>query len=52
MYLWRDQVTKHEETVSQHQHFHVVTSHLGILLSINVVNVMEVGRILRGQGEH
>ncbi len=52
MYLGSDQVTKHEgKSLSPHQHFHAVTSHLGILLAINV-NAVEVGRVLREQGDH
>jgi hypothetical protein len=50
MYLWNYQVTNHEGK-SLHQHFHAVGSHHGILLAINV-NVVKVGRVLRGQGDH
>ena len=50
MYLWSDEVTNHEGK-SQHEHFHAVTCHLCTLLAINV-NVVEMGRILRGQGDH
>ncbi len=50
MYLGSDEVTNHEGK-SQHQHFHVITSHLCMFLAINV-NVVEMGHILRGQGDH
>ena len=50
MYLWSDEVTNHEGK-SQHEHLHAVTCHLCTLLAINV-NVVEMGRILRGQGDH
>jgi hypothetical protein len=50
MYLWRDEVTNCEGK-SLHEHFHVVTCHLCTLLTINV-NVVEMGSILRGQGDH
>ena len=50
MYLGSDEVTNHEGKC-QHEHFHAVTRHLGTLLAINV-NVVEVDRILSGQGDH
>ncbi len=50
MYLGSYEVTN-SEGKRQHEHFHAVTCHLFTLLAINV-NVMEVGRILRGQGDH
>ena len=50
MYLWSDEVTNHKGK-SQHQHFHAITSHLGMFLAINI-NVVEMGRVLRGQGDH
>jgi hypothetical protein len=50
MYLRCDEVTNHERK-SQHEHFHAVTRHLCTLLAINV-NVMEMGRIISGQGDH
>ena len=50
MYLGSNEVTNHEGKC-QHEHFHAVTSHLGTLLAINV-NVVEVGSILGGHGDH
>ena len=50
MYLWSDEVTNHKGK-SQHQHFHAITSHLGMFLAINV-NVVKMGCILRGQDDH
>jgi hypothetical protein len=50
MYLRSDEVTNREGK-SQHQHFHTVTCHLCTLLAINV-NVVEMGSILSGQGDH
>ena len=50
MYLGSDEVTNHEGK-SQHENLHAVTSHLSTLLVINV-NVVEMGSILRGQGDH
>ena len=48
--LWSNEVSNHERT-RQHEHFHTITSHLGMFLAINVY-VMEVGSILRGHGDH
>jgi hypothetical protein len=39
-YLWSDEVANHEGK-SQHEHFHPITSHLGMFLTINV-NFVEV----------
>ena len=50
MYLGSNEVTN-SEGKSQHEHFHAVTCHLCTLLAIKV-NVVEMGRILRGQGDH
>ncbi len=50
MYLRFDVVTHHEGKC-RHQHFHAVACHLGTLLAINI-NVVEVGSILRGEGDH
>ncbi len=50
MYLGSDEVTN-SEWKRQHEHFHAVTCHLCTLLAINVY-VVEMGSILRGQGDH
>jgi len=50
MYLGSNEVTNREGK-SQHEHFHAVTCHLCTLLAINV-NVVEMGSILRGHGDH
>ena len=49
-YLGSDEIPNHEGQC-QHQHFHSITCHLGILLAINV-KVVEVSGILSGQGDH
>jgi hypothetical protein len=49
-YLGSNEVTNRKGK-SQHEHFHAVTCHLCTLLAINV-NVVEMGSILRGQGDH
>ena len=49
-YLGSDEVTNHERE-GQHQHFHAITSHLGIFLAI-YVHVVEMGSIFSGQGDH
>ena len=49
-YLRSDEVTN-QEWKGEHQHLHAVTCHLGIFLAINV-NVVEVGCICSGQGDH
>ena len=49
-YLWSDEIPNHEGQ-REHQHLHSITCHLGILLAINV-KVVEVNRILIGQGDH
>ena len=49
-YLWSDEVSNHEGK-RQHEHFHAITSHLGMFLTINV-NIMKVGSILHGHGDH
>jgi hypothetical protein len=50
MYLWSDEVTN-DKGKSQYQHFHAITRHLGMFLAITI-NVVEMGSILRGQGDH
>jgi hypothetical protein len=50
IYFGSDEVTNHEGK-SQHEHFHAVTCHLCTLLAINA-NIVEMGCILRGQGDH
>ena len=49
-YLRSDEVTNHEREC-QHQHFHAITSHLGIFLAINI-HVVEMGSVFSGQGNH
>ncbi len=49
-YLWSGEVSNHEGN-RQHEHFHTITSHLGMFLTINV-NFVEVGSILGGHGDH
>ena len=49
-YLGSNEVTNRKGK-SQHEHFHAVTCHLCTLLAINV-NVVEMGSILRRQGDH
>ncbi len=49
-YLWSDEVLNHEGK-RQHEHFHTITSHLCMFLTINV-NFVEVGSILGGHGDH
>jgi hypothetical protein len=47
--LWSDEVSNHEEK-RQHKHFHKITNHLGMFLTINV-NFVEVGSILNRRFE-
>ena len=48
--LWSNEVSNHERK-RQHEHFHRVTSHLGMFLTINVY-LMEVGSVIGGHGDH
>ncbi len=55
-YLWSDEIPKHEGQQEQ-QHLHSITCHLGIFLAINIkvvnkIKVVEVNRIVSGQGDH
>ena len=49
-YLGSDEIPNHEGQ-REHQHLHSITCHFRILLAINV-KVVEVNRILIGQGDH
>jgi hypothetical protein len=49
-YLWSDEVSNHEGK-RHHEHFHTITVHIGMFLTINV-NIMEVGSIVHGHGDH